>query len=82
MGVEGVQNSGLILGGSLETVRGGEPLLDFSLLSGGVGLGCEGGHFGDLAEGLGEGGGGETPDCGAQDGEYCCGVLGSWSPVY
>lgn len=41
VGVEGVEDRGLVLGG-LETLRGGEPLLDLSLLGGSVGLGAEG----------------------------------------
>lgn len=47
----------------LEAVGGGEPLVDFGLLSGAVGLGGEGGH--------GSGGVGEGPNNG--EGEDACG---------
>ncbi|KAI6767414.1 hypothetical protein HG530_005423 [Fusarium avenaceum] len=45
--VEGLKDGRLVLGG-LETLRGGEPLLDLSLLGGSVGLGSERGHSEDF----------------------------------
>lgn len=70
--VEGLEDSGLVVAG-LETVRGGEPLLDLGLLGGSVCLGADGGHSCDVAgerPGRGEAAGSRTEDSKGEQG--CC----------